>query len=176
MKNWDMGVDYESAYKRLSHMLKRLEKATGKSRYGYCYAQILLIQLRNGLRVSEAVRAWLEFYRTGSRELQVRVSKKRREDYRLVIIPNEIIRNEPCFEFLERRVGSITMSAKKWCKRRLGINTHSLRYALITYLLRQGVNPSIVAKLTKHSRLDYILHYTQEKEAERVLKSEELFG
>jgi len=32
-----------------------------------------------------------------------------------------------------------------------GFNTHSLRYALITYLLSQGVSPSIIAKITKHS-------------------------
>ncbi|WP_428727638.1 hypothetical protein [Thermogladius sp.] len=175
-KNWDMGVDYESAYRRINNLLKRLEKANGPARLGYCYAQILLIQLRNGLRVSEAVRAWLDFYKTGSRELQVRVSKKRREDYRLAVVPGEVERADHCYELLDRDFDKLVDSVKVWSKRRLGINTHSLRYALITYLLRQGVNPSIVAKLTKHSKLDFILRYTQEKEAERVLKSEEFFG
>jgi hypothetical protein len=33
----------------------------------------------------------------------------------------------------------------------------------------RGVNPSIVAKITRHSRLDFILRYTQEKTAEEIL-------
>ncbi len=110
MSNWDMGIDYEFAFKRLLNALKRLEKATGRARVGYCYAQILLIQLRNGSRVSEAVRAWLEFYKTGVRELRVRVSKKKREEYRLMVIPDEVERREPCYEFLERGIGRITMT------------------------------------------------------------------
>ena len=61
-------------------------------------------------------------------------------------------------------------SLKVYSKCTYGFNTHSLRYAFITYLLRQGVSPSIIAKITKHSRLDYILTYTQEKTAEEVLR------
>lgn len=53
---------------------------------------------------------------------------------------------------------------------RLKVNAHSLRYAFITYLLKQGVNPTIVARVTGHTKLDFILHYTQAKEAERVLR------
>jgi site-specific recombinase XerD len=52
----------------------------------------------------------------------------------------------------------------------LNINTHSLRYAYITYLLRQNVNPAIVSKIIKHSRLDTLLHYVQEKVGESVLR------
>jgi len=38
------------------------------------------------------------------------------------------------------------------------------------------VNLSIIAKITKHSRLDHILTYTQEKEAERILREEVEYG
>ncbi|MFP3287548.1 MAG: tyrosine-type recombinase/integrase [Acidilobus sp.] len=48
-------------------------------------------------------------------------------------------------------------------------STHSLRYAFISYLLRKGVSPSIVAKIVGHSSLDHILHYTEVKLAEEVL-------
>jgi site-specific recombinase XerD len=51
-----------------------------------------------------------------------------------------------------------------------GFNARSLRYAFITYLLRRGVSPSIIAKMIRHSRLDYILTYTQEKTAEEILR------
>jgi hypothetical protein len=36
--------------------------------------------------------------------------------------------------------------------------------------MQRGVSPSIIAKITKHSRLDYILTYTQEKTAEEILR------
>ena len=39
-------------------------------------------------------------------------------------------------------------------------NMYSLRYAFITYLLRQGVSSSIIAKITRNSCLDHILTYT----------------
>jgi hypothetical protein len=49
-----------------------------------------------------------------------------------------------------------------------GFNTYSLKYAFITFLLRQVASLSIMAKITKHSRLGYILTYTQEKTAEEI--------
>ena len=57
--------------------------------------------------------------------------------------------------------------------RLLGVNTHTLRYAYITYLLRKGYNPSLIAKITHHSNLNYILTYTQRKQAEMILFKEE---
>ena len=61
-------------------------------------------------------------------------------------------------------------SLKIYSKCTYGFNMRSMRYAFITYLLRQGVSPSIIAKITKHVRLDYILTYTQEKTAEEILR------
>jgi len=59
-------------------------------------------------------------------------------------------------------------------KRNLGMNSHSLRYAFVTHLITSGLEPTIVAKITGHSKLDFILHYTQRKVAESVL--EEIFS
>ncbi|MEM1996488.1 MAG: integrase [Candidatus Bathyarchaeia archaeon] len=161
---WDKGLDYEYCY---SVLLRRLQRARNNKQY--CYYAILLTQLRNGSRVSEAVRAFIEFVKTGKRELDVNVSKKKRVEKRLMIIPNEIER-EKCM-FLDDDEGVLTKRVKVFCKQKLGFNTHSLRYAFITYLLRQGVNPSIIAKITKHSKLDFILTYTQEKAGEEILKN-----
>jgi len=52
----------------------------------------------------------------------------------------------------------------------LGINRHSLRYAFITYLLRKGISPSLIAKITRHKNLNYILTYTQQKTADKILE------
>jgi len=58
-----------------------------------------------------------------------------------------------------------------YCRKTFGFNSHSLRYAYITYLLSKGVNPSLVAKITGHRNLSYILHYTELKTAEDILLS-----
>ncbi|MGC9106821.1 MAG: hypothetical protein ACP5IE_01335, partial [Infirmifilum sp.] len=146
-KAWDRGLDYEFTYNKLLRVMRKSGKPG-------CYAQILLIQLRNGARIGEAVEAWKEFYRTGKSELQVRVEKKKKNETRLIIVPSEVERREECFEFVEVPSRALKKRVIQYALDRLGFNTHSLRYAFITYLLRQGVNPSIVAKITKHSNLN----------------------
>ena len=49
---------------------------------------------------------------------------------------------------------------KVYAEKVLNINTHSLRYAYIMYLLNHEVNPTIVAKIIGHKKLDYILAHT----------------
>ena len=164
---WDKGLDFENTYNKL---LRHMNKAKPPAK---CYDAILLVQLRNGSRVSEAVRAFKQFLESKSMELEVLVSKKRaKQEKRLMVIPQDLLSIiSPCFDLrnIEDRV--LTNRVKNYCIATFGFNTHSLRYAFITYLLRQGVNPSIVAKITKHSRLEYIQRYTQEKVAEETLKN-----
>jgi len=50
------------------------------------------------------------------------------------------------------------------------LKSEALHYTLISYLLRQGVSPSIISKITRNSCLDYILIYTQEETAHGVLR------
>jgi integrase len=159
-------VDFEVAYRRI---LRHMHGARFPSK---CYDAILLIQLRNGLRISEAVRAFLQFLRTRGVELEVQLSKKRRPEARLVVIPKELldVNLSECRSLLEEPEEVISKRMRRYCIETFGFNTHSLRYAFITYLLRQGVNPSIVAKITRHSKLDFILRYTQEKAAEEILR------
>ena len=166
MMVWDKGLDFENAYSKIArHMAKA--KVPGK-----CYDAILLIQLRNGSRISEAVRAFKQFLTTKGLELEVPVSKKRGKlEQRLMIIPQELQSIiSPCFDLKDVDEKVLVNRVKFYCVHTYNFNTHSLRYAFITYLLRLGVNPSIIAKITKHSRLDFILTYTQEKTAEEILK------
>jgi integrase len=163
---WDKGVDYEYAYSKiLRHMVK--------SRYpARCYDAVLLIQLRNGARISEAVKAFKHFLTSKSIEFEVEVSKKKRVEHRKIVVPRELLSVElgPCVELLSVDDAKLVSRLKVYSRYTYGFNTHLLRYAFITYLLRQGVSPSIIAKITKHSRLDYILTYTQEKTAEEILR------
>jgi len=50
------------------------------------------------------------------------------------------------------------------------INTHSLRYSFITYLLKSGISPALVSKMIRHSRLDTLMHYVQVKESDNILR------
>jgi integrase len=163
---WDRGVDYEFAYNKiLRHM--------AKAKYpGRCYDAILLVQLRNGARISEAVKAFKHFLTSKSIEFEVEVSKKKRVEHRKIVVPRELLSVElgPCMELLSIEDKRLVSRLKVYSRYTYGFNTHSLRYAFITHLLRHGVSPSIIAKITKHSRLDYILTYTQEKTAEEILR------
>ncbi len=84
---WDRGVDYTFMWYKLVDLIKS-SKTTNLQK---CYLIVSLIQLRNGSRISEAVRAFLKWLRTGKNEVEVLVSKKRGEVYRLMIIPSEAI-------------------------------------------------------------------------------------
>jgi site-specific recombinase XerD len=162
---WDKGVDYLTTYELLLRHIRRL-KSPAK-----CYLMIALIQLRNGSRISEAVRCFKQWLLSGKHELHVEVSKKRKPEARLMIIPPEIhdIRNE-CLD-LSTLDNKILRERVRWALYYyLRLNTHSLRYSYITYLLREGVNPAIVSKLIRHSRIDTLLHYVQTKASEDVLR------
>jgi integrase len=100
------------------------------------------------------------------------VEKHKKEDYRLMVIPKEIVEDDliPCFRLLDKDKDVIRANVNKYLHRRLGINAHSLRYAFITYMLRKGVSPSIIAAITGHKNLNMILKYTERKEAEKVLE------
>jgi len=165
VNKWDKGVDFEVTYERLLRLVRRERRARNRA-----YAFILLIQLRNGSRVSEAVRAFREYITTGRTEVQVPLSKKKRVETRLMVIPDIGFDRTTAVELLEVNEGLLTKRVKMYAKNRLKVNTHSLRYAFITYLLKQGVNPAIVARVTGHTKLDFILHYTQQKAAEEILR------
>lgn len=167
MSRWDKGVDYITVYRLLVNRIKK--GGTSRSR---CYDSILLIQLRNGLRVSESVRAYKQYLLTKKTEISVKISKKRKHEERMVIIPEEVIE---CLDLLQVDDKVLVNRIKSYASGVLKINTHSLRYAFITHLLRNGVNPVIISKILKHSKLDFILTYTQEKAAANVLKDYSLF-
>jgi integrase len=165
--SWDKGVDYETIYTRLLRKIESVKSKTTK-----CYLIIALIQLRNGSRISEAVRAFKEWIGTNKTELYVRVSKKKKEETRLMIIPQEILQYRLlCVDLLDINDLVLRERIRATLHYYFKINTHSLRYAFITYLLRNNVNPAIVSKIIKHSKLDTLLSYVQVKESERVLKN-----
>jgi len=133
----------------------------------------LLIQLRNGARVSEAIEALKKFIETGERKVEVRVRKHKNPEHRLMVLPKELSVKDliPCKPILEEvSERKLKKRVQLYARKELEINTHSLRYAFITYLLKKGVSPSLIAKITHHRNLNYILTYTQQKTADKILE------
>jgi len=162
MKNWDKGLDYVSTYRKL---LKLALHASLPSR---CYYMLYLIQLRNGSRIGEALEAFKQFVKEKKRIVTVRVEKRKDNVMRYMVLPEDLTIDNilECREWVDR----ISLSSvKNYIRNKLNINTHSLRYAFITYMLKKKVSPSIVSKITGHKNLNYILAYTQEKTAYEVL-------
>lgn len=163
---WDRGVEFTYIYNKiLRHMRKT------KARRSKCYDAILLIQLRNGSRVSEAVRAFQHFIITGERNISVKLSKAKNKQ-RDMIIQDDIDDSvrELCIDLVD-------VDEKKLKKRMIihalrthKINTHSLRYAFITHLLSANVNIALISKIVGHSKLDTLLTYVQQKKAKELLE------
>ena len=161
---WDYSVDFLEAKKTLTSAYKQL---FDMNLMPYeAYVAILLIQLVNGSRIGEAIRAFKTFVESGQREFQLQAEKhgnmkffiipdvvKNRQSYRIILtIPNNKLANR------------IRMFALKYLK----CNTHSLRYALISFLAKNGTDPAIIAKITGHKKLDRIVQYTQLKDAVEI--------
>jgi len=181
MSRWDKGIDYETMYLRVARHMKspvaqRRPPGRGRKKKRFalaCYDAILLIQLRNASRVSEAVRAFYEYLVTKKSELEVQVSKKRKKELRKMVIPREVLDMDCsiCLDMLDVPEQQVIDNVKHYSRKQYGVNTHSLRYSRITYLLRQGVDSAVIAKITHHSNVNFIRTYTQQKLADEILRS-----
>jgi len=168
-RGWGSCVEYRRAYAEiLAHLYKT----------GSPWDVVLLVQLRNGSRIGEAIEAVKEFCNAKGRadSVRVRVEKHAKGDTRLMVLPEELrgaqgrgYLRQACLRL--SRVKAPRVDIADYCRRAYGFNTHALRYAFITYMLKRGVSPSIVAKITGHRNLSYILHYTELKTAEDILSS-----
>jgi len=165
---WDRGVDYEKMYRKILRHYKEAKRDTQKA-----YDIILLTQLRNGSRITEAIEFLKQICepKTFTRKKEVRVLKVRnREVKRLMVLPKEIDKKE-LFRLSYIIKEAYKQKVVNYARRTYGINTHSLRYAFITHLARKGIAPQLIAKITGHQKLDFILHYTQQVKAEQILEN-----
>jgi len=165
---WDKGIDFEKTKKILLGEIRKAEKKKSNIRKTIRIAHLItaLVQLYNGCRASEAVEAFNKWRETGMKEIYVKVRKKKKEDERLIIIPAEVSKYRNLVRFYEEK----TNRYKAFICATFDFNTHSLRYAFVTYLSKQGVSPQLIAKITHHSRLDMILSYTQQIKADDLLR------
>ena len=161
---WDYSVDFAEAKKVLTNAYKELYNRNLMP--FEAYVAILLIQLVNGSRIREAIRAFKTFVESGQREFQLQAGK--RGNMKFFIIP-DVIKNKQSYRYIltksdKKLSASIRMFARKYLKS----NTHSLRYACVSFLASNGVDPAIIAKITGHKKLDRIVQYTQMKDAVEI--------
>lgn len=161
---WDRGLDYEKTYRQILEHYKEARWKTQKA-----YDIILLTQLRNGSRVGEAITFIKKVLVERKRELYIPVEKRKDGAVRLMVLPKEIKLNDVLslgFIFEKADVNKVTT----YCWNTYKFNTHSLRYAFISYMARKGTAPQLIAKMTGHKSLEFILYYTQQTEAEELLR------
>ncbi|RLD17124.1 MAG: integrase [Caldiserica bacterium] len=164
---WDKGIDFEKTRRLLLRKLKEEGKKEGIRKISRMAHYITaLIQLYNGCRASESVEAFNKWRVSGKREIEVRVRKKRKDDHRLVVIPSDVQKYRNTIRYYEEN----TVRYKNFIRQNFDFNTHSLRYAFITYLSKQGISPQLIAKITHHTRIDMILSYTQQVKADELLR------
>ena len=166
---WDRGLDFEKVRAELVERLRKAERPLDRARL-----VVLLTALTNGARLSEALEAVVKF--TGKREVEVAV-RKRKGVRRKVVFPVEIdnrvlaeARDALAVLVREHGLRVVMKRLSAWTCEKAGFNPHSLRYAFVGWLARQGVPAQVVAKITGHAKLDFILHYTQAAVAEEVLR------
>lgn len=189
-KNWDSGVSYDICKARIVRAIEVNQQ--NPSRLVKCY--VYAIQLRNGSRISEATDALKDFYK-GIKEIEVLVRKKKKwkthrdektyklefvlndkgkkirlaDDYREMLWPEFIDKPDFKDKDIQNEVRELSKKqAQDSCRKIINVNSHSLRYARITELSDKGVNDSVIAKITHHSDLKFIMKYQQEKVAKRI--------
>jgi len=171
-QGWDKGIDFDRMYRELEAIInKPIDPKKYRQKIGLAYAIICLSQLRNGSRISEAIEFIKKAIQTKKRKLEVRIRKHKKEDYRIMILPKAITRNHLSLIAFILEIPDLVLRSRieDWLKKHFGINTHSLRYAFITKLSRLGYTPQIIASITGHRNLNYVLRYTQKKAGELAL-------
>ena len=177
-------LNYHETYERLVECLTSKKIANKWFQVGHRQQDvaILLIQLRNGSRISEAIDAYTTFCNNGTRILLVRTrkrgytfevidGKKKRKShgntpetphYRKMIIPDEVVQRDIGYQPTVYRLSS-------WCKAVFGFNTHDLRYCYIGHMTNKGYPAQIIARTTGQKTLNMVLDYTLEQLGDEAL-------
>lgn len=189
---WDKGIDYVQTKELLSKKIEEhayLARTTRQiTQYNKLfYNCVLLTQLLNGSRISEALDAILNYVVSGKTEITVYVRKTKRKQrnaktkYRKIVIPQEVQKFkdilEYCMYLKNKNFERLKKNIVEYCRKTYKFNTHSLRYAFITHMaLEKNVNVILIKKITKHSSVEMVGRYVQTKQAEEVLRKNVLGG
>lgn len=173
---WDKEYSFEEINKFLDSLieldLNKCDRGKKTQFIRTLYGLIGKIQLWNGCRVSEGMDAFIKYCESGKDELKVRARKKKREEYRTIIIPFYI---KPCLRhafmlYIDTRGMDRVIRNMKVFFSVKGYNTHNFRYAFITKMSQLGYPSGLISKMIRHSKISTLSHYIQRKNADEVLK------
>lgn len=150
------------------------------------YLLIAMTQLRNGCRVSEAVRAFTKYLNDNkiSNKTIVKISKsdamKKNKDGDM-IKPKARFRNIVFQDWVEVDSNRILNTLKDipltrlkqrtldYLLKKFNFNTHSLRYARVNYLLNEKKEDlTTVAKYIGHNNVNTLIIYCQKKNVDKM--------
>lgn len=197
--SWDKKLDYRKTEKTFIGDLKNLDKERdycvikGKPvprnvKLHLTYVSILLTQIRNGARISEAVDGIIKFTEDKNRIQKIRARKRKKKvkvldkdekwtgEYkivgrdvdRLIVIPKEVK-----VRYLDGLQGKIFEQVRNgaclYMFNHYKANTHSLRYSFILEQTRLGKPVQYITKMIRHTNIGQIMSYINEEEADKLL-------
>lgn len=193
---FDRQIDYEETKKKLidkyneTELLSQKHGITDKRRSIYIrqliYLLVAMIQLRNGCRVSEAVRAFMNYKKLNDFRMKVvvKISKsdtakknkkgemiKPKPRYRNLVFPDWVeIDSYRLFKELDNLpLARLKQRTLDYLLKQFDFNTHSLRYSRINYLINvKKEEIGTVAKYVGHNNLNSILIYLSKKNIEKI--------
>jgi len=179
--SWDKRLDFDewdqrfkndmrnhAKEKEYNELKKRPVPATVLKRL--LYTSILLTQIENGSRISEAVEAVLNFKDNSERVQKVRARKRKKNNKGkdvdvLIKIPSAVKKQYLMLDYpFEKTLNGVKMFAVRYYK----TNTHSLRYSWIAKMGREGVPTNLISKAIRHTNIQTIENYTAEDEADMI--------
>ena len=177
--SWDKRLDFDEWDQKFRKDLRDLTKEKGyyelKKRpvpitvlRRFLYISILITQLENGSRISEAVEAVLNFKANNERIQKIRARKRKKNNKGkdvdvLIKIPSVVKKQNLDLEYpFETVLNSVKMFANRYYQ----INTHSLRYSWIAKMGREGIPTNLISKAIRHTNIQTIENYTAEDEAD----------
>ena len=191
---FDRGIDYDEIKEKLNKSLEEYYKSYQEKKKKMdikrmIYNIISQIQLRNGSRISEAVRAFIKFLTLDiDKRVVVKISKsdavkikkdgekkKMKARFREMMFPKWI--KPEIFTLIKKSKTTNELVGSNRLKKRVldylllhqGCNTHSLRYACINNLIYVQKRPiNDVAKWIGHQNVAQMVTYTQKKNADQI--------
>jgi len=178
---WDKGIPYDTLFTELFSLYNQLVsifnimKTNKTIAKRVVYASMALIQLKNGVRESEAVDILLKFAKTGERKF--RFTPKKNNFERWVKVPDFIMQKtiqealaiSSIKETYEKNRKKVYDRYRMWLQKNLKINSHTFRYAVIRKLTELGYSAEQIAVFLGHKKLDTTYHYQQAYNTEKML-------
>jgi hypothetical protein len=152
-------LDYKELYEKLLLLHTKKRKETR------AYTSVLLFQLKNGLKLLEAIRAFKTWVSTGYDEFQVPLAKRRKHpDMREVFVPRILQKEKETREEYSWVINIddkvLANRIKAFCKNYLKINSTSIKYAFIKELLKK-IDAASVRSILKYQDLKKLINFEE---------------